>query len=47
MGGDMMGKSPMGDHYENLGSKHYFAGEDCISCFRIFSGFGSLVLDFW
>jgi hypothetical protein len=47
MGRDMTGKSPIGDHYENLGRKHYFGREDCISCFGIFSGFGSLVLEFW
>jgi len=47
MGGDMTRKSPTGGHYENLGRKNYFGGEDCISGFAYFSGVGSLVWKFW
>ena len=42
MGGDIMGKSPMGEDYENLRRKNYFGGEDYISGLRIF-----LVLGVW
>jgi hypothetical protein len=44
MGGDMMGKSPTGEDYENLGRKNYFGEERTLYFwFGIFSGVGSLV----
>jgi hypothetical protein len=44
MGGDMMGKSPTGEDYENLGRKNYFGRRGLYFWFAYFSGVGSLVL---
>jgi hypothetical protein len=46
MGGDMTGKSPTGEDYENLG-RSIIGEESLYFCFGYFSGFGSLVLEFW
>jgi hypothetical protein len=47
-GGDMTGKSPTGeDYYENLGGGRIIGEERTVFLVWIFSGVGSLVLEFW
>jgi hypothetical protein len=47
MGGDMTGKSPTGEDYENLGEEELLERRGLYFWFGYFSGFGSLVLEFW
>jgi hypothetical protein len=42
----MTGQRLTGEDYENLGRKHYFEGRTVFPDEGIFSGFGSLVLEF-